>query len=116
MKPGPAISTFSTSGLAGSAATSACASARGFVRAGLASASAAFVAKSPWSRLLVRSRTKAALASAGKVPALRRLSNACPIKVRSWSFTCCRGSKLAPIVRGTRPVALARHALVRAMS
>ncbi len=55
MKPGPAISTFAICGFCGNAATSACASARGFVRACLASSSAAFVAKSPCSALRVRS-------------------------------------------------------------
>src|SRR5690606_29131319 len=80
---GPAISTRATSSLAGSAATSACASARGLVRAVLAMSIAALVAKSPCSRVLGRSITKSGEgASAGIVPAARRASM--PWFTRAW--------------------------------
>src|SRR5690606_5782647 len=83
MKPGPAISTFAMSSLGGNAATSAWASARGLVRAALASSIAALVAKSPCSRVLGRSITKSGVgASAGRVPATRRAS--IPWLTRAW--------------------------------
>src|SRR5690606_3634554 len=83
MKPGPAISTFAMSSLGGNAATSACASARGLVRAALAISIAALVAKSPCSRVLGRSMTKSGVgASAGSVPATRRASM--PWLTRAW--------------------------------
>jgi hypothetical protein len=75
MKPGPAISTLLTSSLRGSASTSACASARGLLRAALASSIAALVAKSPWSRVFGRSTTKSGgRESAGRVPLARKAS------------------------------------------
>lgn len=88
MKPGPAISTLATSSLAGNAATSAWASARGLLRAGLASSIAALVAKSPCSRVLGRSTTKSGgRVSAGRVPLARKASMPWPISARSWAFT-----------------------------
>ncbi len=88
MKPGPAISTRATSSLAGSAATSACASARGLVRAALASSIAALVAKSPCSRVLGRSTTKSGgAASAGTVPAARSASMPWAIRALRRVFT-----------------------------
>ncbi len=65
MKPGPAISTFATSSLGGSASTMAWATSRGLRRALFASCIAALVAKSPWVASRVRS-TAGAAASAGR--------------------------------------------------
>jgi hypothetical protein len=75
MKPGPAISTRATSAFAGNASTISCASARGLLRAGLASAIAMLVAKSPCSRVLVRSTAMVGMTrSAGSVPDARSVS------------------------------------------
>ena len=101
MKPGPAISTLATSSLAGSAATSAVAMARGLLRAALASCMAALVAKSPCSRVLGRSTTKSGVAvSAGRVPAERRASMPWAIKARREAFTGDRRVAWEPPILG----------------
>src|SRR5690606_7897526 len=101
MNPGPAIPVPATSPLAGSASTSACASARGLVRAppwlaSLTSSIAALVEKSPWLRSRGRSITKSGTsASAGRVPASRRLWMAWTTRPRRLVFTNVRGSRRA---------------------
>src|SRR6478736_5002518 len=88
MKPGPAISTLAMPSDAGSAATKACASARGLVRAAFASVIATLVEKSPCERSFGRSTTKAGTStSAGSVPAVRRAAIPWSTKARREVFT-----------------------------
>jgi hypothetical protein len=70
MKPGPAISTFATRSLAGSAATIACASSRGLRFAAFASCIAMLLAKSPW----VASRVRSIVAAPGVMSSERSSS------------------------------------------
>src|SRR5690606_22462431 len=95
-KPGPAISTVAIASLDGRASTSACARARGFDFAGLASSIATLLEKSPWLRSLGRSTTKSGVArSAGRMPFARRWSMPWSTRSRtrsrtgawSWDFT-----------------------------
>ena len=88
MKPGPAISTAAMSSPAGSASTSACASARGLVRAGLASSIAALVEKSPCAAILRALDHEVGRRQVGRhVPRSRRVSMPCWIRARRWVFT-----------------------------
>src|SRR5690606_4410993 len=86
--PGPAISTAAMSPPVGIAADSACAIARGLLRAGFASSMAALLEKSPWARSLGRSITKSGVArSAGRVPCSRRAAMPCSTRALSVDFT-----------------------------
>jgi hypothetical protein len=85
MKPAPAISTFAMAASAGSAATSASASLRGFWRAAFASRMARLLAKSPCCESRVRSismsRSRAAAGTSVSGSAARAWRNRESIKV-----------------------------------
>src|SRR5690606_3953470 len=108
-KPGPAISTAAMSPPVGIASASACAIARGLLRAGLASSNAALLEKSPCARSLGRSMTKSGVArSAGRMPWSRRVAMPCSTRALSVDFTGIRSGNVRPhIVReGPAPAGL----------
>jgi len=82
MNPGPAISTFSSSALSGSAATSLSARSLGRLRAGLASTIATLHAKSPWRVSRARSMMGWGICSGAMMPSTAIFS-------RAWETNCC---------------------------
>src|SRR5210317_1069835 len=82
MKPGPAISTLSTSGSSASDSTMLVAISRGLLRAGFASRMAILLAKSPWLASRVRStvpsieNSAAASATSGRLASALETSSA----------------------------------------
>src|SRR5512143_1775079 len=82
MKPGPAISTFSTNGSEASSGTMRSASSRGFLPAALARTMAALVARSPWEASLGGSSVMPSmLASCGTTPSC---------------LSCCTAARTCP--------------------